>query len=386
MQEIPLDLDLIALLLVFGLFLGFFVSYFLIKKSWKSNMPNLFMGLFILGMSLTMLEGWLNYTGLIFKILSITNFAEPLNFVLAPLIYLFVISQFKNFKKEKQWLHFLPFLFWLGYCIFFFIQPDVVKYNSNIDVMQVDIPFININYFISQDPLGIRTYVNQLTGLSFIIYNALTLKILINKARSLGQTLWNTTNKTLIAIRNAQYHFLIVIIIFIAVKLLFGNSDVGDYFIYLYITLMLFMTTVQIMNSSSYFNEVSTFLEGPILKYQKSSLASEEKEIILTAIVDLMENEKYFKSSTASLTSLAKSINQSSHHVSQVINEKLNQSFFEMLATYRVEEAKDILKTELGKKLTIEEVAERVGYNSKSAFNTAFKKYTSQTPSEFRGL
>jgi len=386
MQEIPLDLDLIALLLVFGLFLGFFVSYFLIKKSWKSNMPNLFMGLFILGMSLTMLEGWLNYTGLIFKILSITNFAEPLNFVLAPLIYLFVISQFKNFKKEKQWLHFLPFLFWLGYCIFFFIQPDVVKYNSNIDVMQVDIPFININYFISQDPLGIRTYVNQLTGLSFIIYNALTLKILINKARSLGQTLWNTTNKTLIAIRNAQYHFLIVIIIFIAVKLLFGNSDVGDYFIYLYITLMLFMTTVQIMNSSSYFNEVSTFLEGPILKYQKSSLASEEKEIILTAIIDLMENEKYFKSSSASLTRLAKSINQSSHHVSQVINEKLDQSFFEMLATYRVEEAKTILRTELGKKLTIEEVAERVGYNSKSAFNTAFKKYTSQTPSEFRNL
>jgi len=55
-----------------------------------------------------------------------------------------------------------------------------------------------------------------------------------------------------------------------------------------------------------------------------------------------------------------------------------------MLAAYRVEEAKAILKTELGKKLTIEEVAERVGYNSKSAFNTAFKKFTSQTPSTFR--
>ena len=43
-----------------------------------------------------------------------------------------------------------------------------------------------------------------------------------------------------------------------------------------------------------------------------------------------------------------------------------------------------ILKTELGEKLTIEEIAERVGYNSKSAFNTAFKKITSQTPSVFR--
>ena len=384
MQEIPLHLDFIALFMALGLFLGFFISYFLIKKSWKSNLPNLFMGLLILGLSLTMLEGWLNYTGLIFKVLWATNFAEPLNFIIAPLIYLFVISQFKSFKKEKQWLHFLPFIFWLGYCIFYFMQPDSVKYNSNVGVMQMDIPFIREDYIISQDPLGIRAYVNLLTGLSFVIYNVLTLKILIKKSRSLGQTLWNTTNKTLIAIRNAQYHFLIMIAIFVGVKLFFGNSDAGDYFLYLYLTFMLFMTIVQIFNSSSYFDGVSNFLEGPVLKYKKSSLAEEDKEIILNAINIQMQDEKYFKSSSASLSGLSKEIKISSHHVSQVINEKLNQSFFEMLASYRVEEAKSILKTELGKKLTIEEIAERVGYNSKSAFNTAFKKFTSQTPSAFR--
>jgi len=384
MQEIPLHLDFIALLMALGLFLGFFICYFLIKKSWKSNLPNLFMGLLILGLSLTMLEGWLNYTGLIFKVLWATNFAEPLNFIIAPLIYLFVISQFKSFKKEKQWLHFLPFIFWLGYCIFYFMQPDSVKYNSNVGVMQMDIPFIREDYIISQDPLGIRAYVNLLTGLSFVIYNVLTLKILIKKSRSLGQTLWNTTNKTLIAIRNAQYHFLIMIAIFVGVKLFFGNSDAGDYFLYLYLTFMLFMTIVQIFNSSSYFDGVSNFLEGPVLKYKKSSLAEEDKEIILSAINIQMQDEKYFKSSSASLSGLSKEIKVSSHHVSQVINEKLNQSFFEMLASYRVEEAKSILKTELGKKLTIEEVAERVGYNSKSAFNTAFKKFASQTPSQFR--
>jgi len=147
---------------------------------------------------------------------------------------------------------------------------------------------------------------------------------------------------------------------------------------------MIFMTAIQIMNSSGYYNQVSSFLEVPTLKYQKSSLDEATKEIILKGIEQQMKVEKYFKSSTASLSGLAKSINESSHHVSQVINEKLNQSFFEMLASYRVEEAKVILKTELGKKLTIEEIAEQVGYNSKSAFNTAFKKITSQTPSEFR--
>ena len=109
-----------------------------------------------------------------------------------------------------------------------------------------------------------------------------------------------------------------------------------------------------------------------------------QKNEILEAIIYQMEEEKFFKKSTASLSGLSKTIHQSSHHVSQVINEKLNQSFFEFMASYRIEEAKSILRSDIGKKLTIEEIAERVGYNSKSAFNTTFKKITSQTPSSFR--
>ena len=121
MQEVPLILLYRALLILIGIFFGLFISYFIIKKSIYKNTSNLFMGFFILSVSLSMLEGWLNYTGYIFKILWATNFAEPLNFVIAPFIYLFVISQFKNFKIEKQWIHFIPFAFWLICCVFFFI-------------------------------------------------------------------------------------------------------------------------------------------------------------------------------------------------------------------------------------------------------------------------
>jgi len=383
MQDIPLQLNFIALVILLGIFTGLFISYFIIKKSFRHNTSNLFMGVFILVLSLVMLEGWLNYTGYIFKVLWATNFAEPFNFIIAPLIYLFGISQFKGFKKEKQWPHFIPFVFWLTYCMFFFIQSDVFKYNANIDVMQLDVPFLNNVQKISDDPLHIRTYINFMTGISFVIYNIFIVRLLLIKAKSLGQTIFNTTNKTLISLRNSLAHFLIIILIFIIVKLIFKN-DVGDYFIFIYLSFMIFMTAIQIMNSSDYFNQVSSFLEVPTLKYQKSSLDTNTKDIILNGIVQQMKSDKYFKSSTASLSGLAKAINESSHHVSQVINEKLDQSFFEMLASYRVEEAKAILKTELGKKLTIEEIAEQVGYNSKSAFNTAFKKITSQTPSEFR--
>jgi len=134
MQDIPLNINFIATLIFIGVFLGFFLSYFFIRKSWKQNLPNLIMGFFILAMTLSMLEGWLNYTRLIFKFLWITNFAEPLNFTIAPLLYLFVISQFKKVKSTTYWLHSVPFIIWTIYSVFFFIQPDVFKYNSKLEV------------------------------------------------------------------------------------------------------------------------------------------------------------------------------------------------------------------------------------------------------------
>ena len=97
-----------------------------------------------------------------------------------------------------------------------------------------------------------------------------------------------------------------------------------------------------------------------------------------------MEAGSYFTNNLASLSGLARQINESPHHVSQVINEKLNKNFFEMLAFYRVEHAKKLIRQDKQGKITVEELAELVGYNSKSSFNSAFKKYSSKTPSEYR--
>jgi AraC-like DNA-binding protein len=49
-----------------------------------------------------------------------------------------------------------------------------------------------------------------------------------------------------------------------------------------------------------------------------------------------------------------------------------------------VQEAQALLTSKNQQHLKIEEIAEMVGYNSKSAFNAAFKKITGQTPSQYR--
>ena len=383
MQDIPIHINFIALIIILGVVLGIYISYFLIIKSIQNKSPNIYMGVLILILSLIMLEGWLNYTGYIFKVLRFANFSEPLNFVIAPLTYLFMTTQLGDKRGRKDWLHFIPFILWLGYCMFYFSQANVFKYNDSIGVMQLNIAYVETKSSYTGDPLGIRDFVNIATIFHVVFYNIILTWRLLVEAKKKNVSVFLTKDKTIRSIRNSFYHFIAITVILIFVKSTFTN-DVGDHLIFLYISYMIFLTSFQIMNTSSYYLEASSFLEGPVLKYQKSSLAEENKDDILEKINNQMQDEKYFKSSTASLSGLSKTINESSHHVSQVINEQLNQSFFEMLASYRVEEAKAILKTELGKKLTIEEIAERVGYNSKSAFNTAFKKFTSQTPSTFR--
>ena len=368
-----------------GIFQGLLISWFFIKNGKRDKKANLYQGLLLLFLSLGMFEELLNNTGYIVQLLPITNYGEPLNFTLAPLFYLYVRSTLEPTEKQKVRVHFIFALFWLFYMYFAFIQPDGVKYNSYIQTKHPDWGYLNIDEIISDDPLGIRHYINQLTAIQFIIYMSASIIILLRKFRALDQSLFKTNNELLIILRNITIHFLIIIAVFFATKLYYGmSSDIGGYWIATYVSFMIYATSYQILNKSDFFNQPNSFLDIPMLKYKKSSLSDENKELVLNKIRKEMEGEKYFANNLASLSDLAKRINESSHHVSQVINEKLNMNFFELLAKYRVEEAKTLIIADKDKKITIEEIAEEVGYNSKSAFNNAFKKLTSQTPSEFR--
>ena len=368
-----------------GVFQGLLLAWFFIKNVQSNRKPNLYQGLLLISLSLAIFEEWLNNTGYIVKVLYLTNFTESLNFVFAPLFYFYIYSSLNPDSRRKVWIHFIPFFFWTFYMVFQFIQPDEMKYNSYLQTKHPDWNYLNVPDMISDDPLGIRTYVNQLMLLQFFVYITASIIVLLKKFRSLNQPFFGTDNEMLRILRNFVIHFFIVITLALGTKLTFGmRSDIGGYIVASYISFMIYTTTWQIMNRSDFFDSPGSFLTFPSLKYQKSSLSEENKEIILGKIRTEMEKNNYFTNNLASLSGLAKQINESQHHVSQVINEKMNKNFFEMLASYRVEHAKKIIRDDKESKITIEELADMVGYNSKSSFNTAFKKYTLKTPSEFR--
>ena len=62
----------------------------------------------------------------------------------------------------------------------------------------------------------------------------------------------------------------------------------------------------------------------------------------------------------------------------------MGQHFYDLINRYRIEEAARLLTDPEDEKITILEVLYQVGFNSKSSFNTLFKKYMGMTPTEFR--
>ena len=380
-----LHVGLFDVIIFLGVFQGLLLSFFFIKNSGGNRRSNLFQGLLLISFSLAIFEEWLNNTGYIVRVLYLTNFSESLNFVFAPCLYFYIWTSLNPDSNRKAWIHFIPFFFWTIYMIFHFIQPDELKYNSYIQTKHPGWDYLPYNDHISDDPLGIKRYVNQFMLLQLAVYGFMAVRTIVFKFRSSGEAFFRTENMLLRVLRNFMINILILIIIILITKINFGmRSDVGGYFVASYVSFMIYATTWQILNRSDFFDTPGSFFAFPAVKYRKSSLSDASKEQILKKITREMEENRYFTNNLASLSGLARQINESSHHVSQVINEKMNKNFFEMLAWYRVEHAKELIRKDRQGKITVEELAELVGYNSKSSFNSAFRKYTSRTPSEYR--
>jgi AraC-like DNA-binding protein len=119
-------------------------------------------------------------------------------------------------------------------------------------------------------------------------------------------------------------------------------------------------------------------------KYATSSLSTSERETHLHRLLEIMSAEKLYLNTELSIEDLANRLALPVKTVSQVINESLQQSFFDFVNTFRINEAKVLLSNPADKKITVLEVMYKVGFNSKSSFNTAFKKIAQMTPTDFK--
>ena len=119
-------------------------------------------------------------------------------------------------------------------------------------------------------------------------------------------------------------------------------------------------------------------------KYSTSALADEKIEEILPKLEHLMDEEKVYLDADLNLQQLAKKAGIHYNYLSRIINEKFGLSYNDYVNRYRIEEAKRMLADPEHSGKTILDIAYDTGFYSKSVFNTAFKKLTGMTPSQYR--
>ncbi len=119
-------------------------------------------------------------------------------------------------------------------------------------------------------------------------------------------------------------------------------------------------------------------------KYQTSKLSSSDISHLSERIIQKMEEEKLYRNSDLNLNEFSQLLNIPVHQVSQALNQGLNNTFYDFINGYRVEEIKSRLADDKSQHLTLWGLALEAGFNSKNSFNKAFKKFTSSTPSAYR--
>lgn len=125
----------------------------------------------------------------------------------------------------------------------------------------------------------------------------------------------------------------------------------------------------------------------PPQKYQGSSLSKEQKEQLLQAINEVMDNTLEFCNVDFTLEKMAYLTNSKTKYVSQIINEVYGKNFNRFVNEYRIKEARSrLMNTETYGNYTVKAIAQSVGFKSNTNFNQLFKELTGITPSMYQDM
>lgn len=352
----------------------FILLFFIVFLSYKGRhiYSNLLLVLYLASQILGILNGNLFVLKDYFlpKYVHIYLIGYPVIFVWAALYYLFIRSLIDTRFRIKgySWLHFLPFLVVLFILIvkFFFVSSE-----QKIKLLQQDSGFLNL----------IRI-LDIIFSIQVVTYNIAAI-VRYNIYRKKVKELTNIKPEYDTWIRIAIFTFLTACIITIAgktavylnVPLKFASFLLSDIVFLFFYSILFFVsiTSPGVINNEE--------IKG---KYWYSKLSNFEARELMIQLDSYMKETQIYRRSGLTIKELASGIGLSERHLSQVINDVNGQNFYDFVNSYRVEHAKGLLMQNTNNRRTMFDIFWESGFNSKTTFNTSFKKFTRQTPTEYQ--
>ena len=122
-------------------------------------------------------------------------------------------------------------------------------------------------------------------------------------------------------------------------------------------------------------------------KYQSSRLTENDTKELYERILNTMENSQEIYQQGFNVDKLSELVHSRSRYVSQAINQEYGDNFNQLLNEYRIKEACRRLNGKAGyTNMTIEGIAESVGFKSRTGFGALFKSATGLSPSAYQKM
>lgn len=316
------------------------------------------------------------YLGLI--ILDAQSFfiSPSLYFCLLPIIFLPgpLLLGYISHISSRKYVSTRDFLICLLPILIVFVSPELL---GNIPVLSLA---TEIDY---EQPTYINTFniISAMAGAQTLIYLIASTRLLW-----LLRNNWNSyQSKTLPKSWYQMAH--VILVIFTATMLQVmsaflnpaGNDmSLGDIGFILLVVYFIWLSASTAYHYCNYANDLEVILDIEEAPSDNQILSSKDASVI----TETVKNQKLFLENELSLPVLASQLGYTTHHLSEIINNEINKTFYEFINDMRIKYAAELLIESNDKSIT--EVFYEAGFTSKSTFYNYFKKSYQCTPSQYR--
>lgn len=324
--------NFITVVFLLGAAQGVFLALLLLNKHGNKT-ANRFLALLMISYSAFIAESSISGTEVSIQFPHLLGLAAGVVFLLGPFHYLYALSLISsgfNFSK-KQLLHFVPFAsFYLYYLFPFYLKSGEYK----ITFSQ------NINLYGPSPALIFFNWAVILQGIAYMIVTLILLKKYSRRIKDSFSSLEKINLDWLkyITVMTTALWALGFIIKF---SQLFGITSSTEVSIPFYTAILIYAMGYLGLRQPEIFSGIAETKD--LKKYERSGLTHEKAQALLDKLIHLMETEKPFTDSGLKLSQLAQMLSITPNYLSQVINEKLQQNFFDLVNRYRIEEAKKLM-------------------------------------------
>ena len=292
---------------------------------------------------------------------------KPLYCLWVPLFYFYVRYCFStDFKlSKKSLIHFIPFfLFLLFYLTIWITQGDRYIWEN----------LYRPNTFLNKSNLAVDLFVK----VQYLVYNFLMIKSLLHleKKRKLHQHI-PPLGVEIRWLRFIVYGYAFGCLSGIAsLATVLMRSPVGPVFNIISISyFFLFFFAI-------FYNTITNKLYNEGIKPKSVLIPHAKMQLLMKRIEELVAEKKMYLEPELTLQQIAFELNEKERNISQAINTILQRNVNDYLNSLRVEHACQLLLDH--KEKPIFEVMYESGFNTKGAFNLAFKKIVGKTPTQYR--